>query len=234
MRRDPASPSKGPHERGNASQKGKIATNMATIHPNQNNLTTTTNPTSAAPSGTPPVITSKTGGAPTRAKLHVETRDQTLVSGVLANLGDVTTFTLPAGTYSRDALIAAFHTRIAASEATKASENAWHAAVQAERQAELDIGPLRKSMKQFVSSRYGADSAKLAEFGFTPAKIRKTTVQGKAAAIQKSGATRVARHTMGRVQKLAIHGQPATDPAPAPASPSAPPTGAPAPAGPTK
>ncbi|HEY4014435.1 MAG TPA: hypothetical protein VGM06_13930 [Polyangiaceae bacterium] len=187
--------------------------------------TVTANPTSAAPSGTPPVITSPADRLPSRTKLHVETRDQTLVNGVLANLGDVATFALPTGTYTPDQLVAAFQSRIAASEATKANKNAWHATVQAERQAESDIAPLRKSIKQFVASRYGADSAKLAEFGFAPAKPRKTTVQSKATAIQKSEATRVARHTMGRVQKQSIHGQPAAEPAPA---------GAPAAAGATK
>jgi hypothetical protein len=203
--------------------------NTTTTNSNQTTLTTT-NPTSAAPTGTSPVITSPADRATTRTKLHVETRDQTLVNGVLANLGDVATFMLPAGNYTRDQLVAAFQARVAASEATKANRNAWLAAVQAERQAEQGIAPLRKSMKQFVASRYGADNAKMAEFGFTPAKTPKTTVQTKAAAIQKSEATRAARHTMGKKQKLSIHGEPA----PAPASPTAPPPGSTAPVGATK
>ncbi len=198
---------------------------MATSNPNP--TIASSNPTSTAPAAAPPVITSTTDPNVTRAKLHLETRDQTLVAGIVANLGDIDTFVLPGGPMTRDELVAALQSRIAAAEATKASKNGWHSTVQAERQAEADVQPLRKGMKQYLASRYGADSAKMAEFGFIPAKARKTSVRTKAGAIAKAAATRVARHTMGKVQKESISGQ-ATPAAPVtPAGPaSAAPTGA--------
>ena len=198
-------------------------------------------PSTAPPTGAgalavppiPPIITSTTSTSATRTKLSVETRDQTLVAGVLANLPDIQTFVLPSGTYSQDELVGAIRDRIAASEATKSSKNTFHASVQNERQAEAAFRPIRKGMQQYVASRYGADSVKMAEFGFTPVKARKTDVRTKVGALDKAAATRLARHTMGKKEKLAIHGAvPATTTAPsAPASPAAPapsaPSGAP-------
>lgn len=166
-------------------------------------------PTGGSAATTPPIITSTTDTSSARTKLNLETSDQTLVAGILANLSDVETFVLPSGTFAREDLVGAIHDRIAAAEATKSSKNTWHASVQTERQAEADIRPIRKGMQQYVASRYGADSLKMAEFGFTPVKARKTTVRTKAGALDKAAATRLARHTMGKKEKLAIHGTPA-------------------------
>jgi hypothetical protein len=52
----------------------------------------------------------------------------------------------------------------------------------------------------------GPTSQTLSQFGFEPRKPRKRTAVAKAAAAQKSRATRAERHTMGPRQKAAIRG----------------------------
>jgi hypothetical protein len=189
---------------------------MSPSNPNPTNQNP--NPTGAAPTATPPVITSMTDTNSTKTKVSIETRYQTLIAGILANLMDVTAFVLPTGTFTQSEIVAEIHRRIAAAEETKSTKTAWHTAVQVERQVDADLRPLRKGLQQYVASRYGADSAKMAEFGFTPAKARKTKVSIKAGAADKAVATRKARHTMGKQQKKPIKGAAPTAAATVPAT----------------
>jgi hypothetical protein len=63
-------------------------------------------------------------------------------------------------------------------------------------------------VKSFLRALYGAGNEALADFGMTARPPRKPTVPTKAAAVEKSAATRTARHTLGTRQKAAIHGAP--------------------------
>jgi hypothetical protein len=66
----------------------------------------------------------------------------------------------------------------------------------------------------------------LADFGLTALKSGKAPVKVKAAAVDKSKATRAARHTMGSVQRKSVTGAapvPSTSPAEATSAPAAPP-----------
>jgi hypothetical protein len=165
-----------------------------------------------------PVITSVTN-----TKVSAEVQYQTLVTGILANLADVSTFAIGGDAYSRDDLVARLHDRIAAAEKSKASKNQWHSDVQSERLVQAAVRPLRKAMRAFVVARYGESSAKLGEFGFVPNKARKTTAKTKATAADKAKATRVARNTVGKKQRKAVKAAaPGTPPTPtAGAAPSA-------------
>jgi hypothetical protein len=77
-----------------------------------------------------------------------------------------------------------------------------------------------ESLKAWVLARFGAGSTEATEFGFAPKRAPATTVETKALAVKKRQATREARGTMGKKQKLQIKGVVATPTAPAaPASP---------------
>jgi hypothetical protein len=78
-------------------------------------------------------------------------------------------------------------------------------------------------LRDFAAGNFGVASNQYTTLGFTPPKKAAKTAAIKAEAAVKSGATRDARHTMGKVQKKAIHGTATTAPAssaPAPATPA--------------
>ncbi len=180
------------------------------------------------------ISTGSTNGAPvittvTHTKVNTEAQLQTLVSGILANIDSGSSLSINSETYTTADLVARLQERIAAAEKTKASKNQWHADVQSERQVEAALRPLVRGMQKYVESRYGDDSAKLAEFGFTPRKPRKVTARAKADAAVKAQATRKARNTVGKKQRLAITAPPpAASPQPALPQPAAAPVASPA------
>jgi hypothetical protein len=86
------------------------------------------------------------------------------------------------------------------------------------------IGPVEKACRGFVLAAYGSSPQELADFGVPPRKqpAPRTSAQNAAAAA-KAKATRIARGTKSRKQKLAIKGDvtgveiaPVTSPAASP------------------
>ena len=165
-------------------------------------MSTNTNTSSNVTNNAPTITTV------THTKVLDEAQLQTLVSGILANLDSSTSLSISGGTYTIAEMVGRIQERIAAAERTKASKNLWHSDVQAERQVAAALRPLLKGMQRFVQSRYGEDSAKLAEFGFTPRKPRQVSAKTKADAAVKATATRKARNTVGKKQRLAIKAPP--------------------------
>jgi hypothetical protein len=90
--------------------------------------------------------------------------------------------------------------------ATAAARSAWLQQVAAERAVVLRLKPELVSLEHYLRGRYGQSNPILGDFGLTPRKPPKVAVPVKAAAIEKSAATRVARRTMGKRQKAAVHG----------------------------
>ena len=110
-----------------------------------------------------------------------------------------------------------------AAEETKASNQVWRYNVQAERELELQVRPLRAGVRGIAQARFGRDGAPLLQLGFTPVKASSKTAQAKADAVVKAKATRTARATRGSKQKKAIKGvvtAPVAAPAPAPPAPA--------------
>ena len=76
-----------------------------------------------------------------------------------------------------------------------------------------------RALKGWVVNMYGADSQQAHDFGFPPPKTPARTVENKAEAKLLAEATRKARHTMGKKQKLQVKGTlsvPTVPAAPAP------------------
>jgi translation initiation factor IF-2 len=171
------------------------------------------------------------------SRLVQETADQKLLDGTQQVLSKLTTMTVGSQSLAPADIVKIFQDRIASSQAVQTATAARSAAVKADRDKRTQTAPLVKAFKRVVQGMFSESPDTLAVFGLQPVKAGTTTVATKAAAAQKAVATRVARHTMGKVQKKDIHGTPPSAstgstaaPAPAPAPVATPaPVGAPAP-----
>jgi hypothetical protein len=151
-------------------------------------------------------ITGTANGSNHGTKVDLQTSYQALITGLLAFYQPTDTFALKSGTFTRDDVIEQLQKFIVAAEATKAGHTAWRGTVQAEREVELQVRPIRTGLRGIVSARYGANGTQMMQFGFVPTKRAKKTAQTKAQAVAKGRATRTARSTKGKVQKKAIKG----------------------------
>jgi hypothetical protein len=190
--------------------------------------TTNTPATTAQPTGATP-ITATAASSSHNKKVDLQAAYQALTVALQGQYQPGDLFALRSGNYTRDELIAEFQKFIAVAEATKGAHNLWRTAVQDERAFEVQVRPLRQGVRSIVVARFGSDGTQLMRFGFTQGKQGKKTATTKAAAVDKTKATRVARATKGKKQRKAIKGTvPATSapaPAPAIASPIHPTTG---------
>lgn len=125
--------------------------------------------------------------------MAAEVSFQTLVAGFPVVFAGEATFVLPSGTYTLAEILGPFQKRIAAAEATKAAETAWHAAVAAERPIVAEAEALRGEVKQLAAGRFGASSSTLAQLGYTPAKPRKVSAATKAGSAAKAKVTRASK-----------------------------------------
>jgi hypothetical protein len=139
-------------------------------------------------------------------KAAVEAEYKALVFAIGTELGDVQSFLINKRAFSKAELIAKFQARIDAAERTKADRTGLHASVAAERELQKEVAPLRSGFKQFLQSRYGKNSPEMQKFGFTQAKVPQRAVATKSAAVDKAKATRVARKTQGKKQKINVKG----------------------------
>ena len=145
------------------------------------------------------------------------------IEGVRQNLSKMAEITLDGTVYTPDTLIALLKAYVDLVTALSAAHDQLHALVDKEGPARAQLTVVLRWLNAFVTNLYGQDPVKLGEFGFTPRKVGVEKVATKFAAIEKREATRIARHTMGSRQKLAITGAPpAPTPPVAPSPPAAP------------
>jgi hypothetical protein len=140
----------------------------------------------------------------TNTRVAVEARYQTLATALLANFESTDSLSLAGGTYLVSDLVSRLQGAIAAEEKAKVAKNQWLTDVKSARQGESDLAPVLKGIHRVLEGRYGEDSPKLAEFGFAPRKRTQPSTETKADAVVKRAATRKARHTMGKKQRLTV------------------------------
>jgi hypothetical protein len=150
-----------------------------------------------------------------KQKVTVTTGYEALITGINTLLPGVDPFVIASATMSRADLLAKLQGRLDAANATKAALLAHRQAVEAERASDAVVRPLRAQLKVYLQGRFGKTNTQLQSFGFTPNKVPLKTVLAKATGVAKAAATRVARHTLGKKQKAAIHGAVPESPAPA-------------------
>ena len=122
--------------------------------------------------------------------------------------------------YTKAQLLAPLQAYVVLPTATAAAKTTYTKAVAAEGEAkEAVVAMIEDILKPFLYQLLGKSSPDLETYGLEPVKTPEKTVATKAAAVQKSQATRKALGTKGPVQKAAakkaLEGEPAT-----PATPS--------------
>jgi hypothetical protein len=122
-------------------------------------------------------------------------------------------------------IASALQGQIQALQASAAAHATWIKLVADQRQAyKTVIVPLLKALRNYIALAYGTNSQTYVDFGFAQPTKAKPSTETRAAALAQSRATREARGTMGKKQRLAIKGvvQPVTAQpvAPSPSTPS--------------
>jgi hypothetical protein len=82
----------------------------------------------------------------------------------------------------------------------------WIAAVAQQRALAEELKPEIAVAAHYVTNTFGTGSEAFIDFGLADQAATPQTVETKALAVEKRDATRKARHTMGKTQKLKIHG----------------------------
>jgi hypothetical protein len=172
--------------------------------------------------------TNKTTLKPTKAASLA--RMQAFVAGTQKHFPSGS-FTLGNTVLTADALVQLFTSLVSAITAVDAAEASAKDAVTALRGIEAKVAPVARDYKRFLLTTFGTAAQSLADFGLQPPKARTPmTTEQKAAAAAKARATRAARGTTSKKQKLAVSGNvtgvqitPVTAPAePPPAAQQAP------------
>jgi hypothetical protein len=143
-----------------------------------------------------------------QSRLFSQTADQQMIVGIQQYLSKLTTMTVGSQSLAPADIVAIFQARVASSQAAQTANAARTAAVKADRDKRTQTAPVVKAFKRVVQGMYSESPEILAVFGLQPLRVGTTTVATKAAAVEKTLATREARHTMGKVQKKDIKGTP--------------------------
>ena len=159
-----------------------------------------------------------------------KTQRQALV-GIDKYLKDGTVIPILGTSYTSAQIKAAIQADLDAAAATQTAQAAWLTAVQEEHTKHVTAHDVLLGLKAYLVSTYGkAKIDVFTDFGFTTQKVTRPSAETRVAATAKAKATREARHTLGKKQRLAIKAVP--DPAPEtatgtePPTPPVPPTGA--------
>ena len=152
-------------------------------------------------------------------KTTITVLDQKIIAALGSQFRATATISIGGNVYRAKDLQTQLQAEVDAAKATQSAETAYQQAVLSEEKVGAQAALIRKDLRVYLIGVYGAKSATVAEFGFTP-KEATVDVKTKAAAIVKSAATRAARGTMGSRQKKEIKGT-------VPAAPSSAPSVAP-------
>jgi hypothetical protein len=153
-------------------------------------------------------------------------------------------FTIGSTTYTASSLIQVLQSLVNAMTSRDAAQAGAKDAVAAERVTQKQVEPILQAYKRLVLVTYAGATQTLADFGLTPPKARAPlTTEQRAVRAAKVKATRAARGTTSKKQKLAIKGNvtgvtvtpitaPTATPTPAapvtPVTPASPPVAQPA------
>lgn len=131
---------------------------------------------------------------------------QALIAGTLKHFPNGQ-FTLGNTAYTTATLVQALQTLEHALVALNAAHISAKDAVLALHGVETNVAPLIRDYKRFVQSAFNNAPPQLADFGLQPPKAKKPlTSEQRAAATAKMKATRAARGTTSKKQKLAVKG----------------------------
>jgi hypothetical protein len=140
-------------------------------------------------------------------KSNAERSNNKVISGIEKHVTDPQPITIGGKQYTSDQLKAVFQADIDATNAADAARTQWSDALLKARAARLVAAQTRASLQAYIVGLHGPDAVAVVEdFGFTPRSPSQKSVKVKAEALEKSAATRRARHTMGSQQRKAVKG----------------------------
>jgi hypothetical protein len=155
-------------------------------------------------------------------RLSRQAADQKMVDGVSQYMSQLASIHVAGHSMTPAEMVQLLQSRLDAAKAVIEAEAALRAAIQAERDLRVKTATTVSSLRQLVGGMFSQAPDMLAVFGLKPRKGSSLSAEARAQAVLKGRATRKARHTMGKKQKLAIKGAlPETSPT-APATPAEP------------
>jgi hypothetical protein len=145
--------------------------------------------------------------------------DTKAMKGVDKHLASLTTIMIDGTAYTGPTFKAVFQADIDAINAADAAWTQWKDLLVTAKATRATAARARLALKSYLVGLYGPNAVGILEdFGITPPKTPgMKTAKVKADAVDKSAATRVARHTMGKNQKKSVKGTVTAAPPPAPA-----------------
>ncbi len=135
-------------------------------------------------------------------------RNKKISEGVDKHFSKVKSLTVGGDEYTPKSLLAVLTAEDDASLAVDSTRAQLGAQVVTHRSAKVTAAALRSALKVYILGTYGKKAVQmLGDFGMSAPKAPGArTVDEKSKAVAKNLATRAARHTMGKKQKLSITG----------------------------
>jgi hypothetical protein len=135
-------------------------------------------------------------------------RNKKISEGVNKHFAKVKSLTVAGDEYTPKSLLAVLAAEDDASLAVDSTRAQLKAQVATHRSAKVTAGELRSALKVYILGTYGKKAVQmLGDFGMSvPKGPGERTVDEKATTVAKNLATRAARHTMGKKQKLRVTG----------------------------
>jgi hypothetical protein len=144
--------------------------------------------------------------APNQSKAAALAHVQALIAGTTKHFPNGS-FTLGNTTYTTASLVQVLQGLANAMTALNVAQAGAKDALTAAQGAQANVGPIMKAYKKFVLAAFANAAQTLADFGLEPPKVpAPRTSEEKAAAAAKAEATRVARGTTSKKQKLKVKG----------------------------
>jgi hypothetical protein len=136
------------------------------------------------------------------AKATLEQQIRGLVAGTQKHMTSGT-LTLLGATYTATALVQLLQSLGDALAAVDTAKAGWQSTLKNEASVAAQVRPVIQAYRGWVLTTYGSAPSTLADYGVTPRKVpTPLTAEQKVARAAKAAATRKARNTMGKVQKL--------------------------------
>ena len=155
-------------------------------------------------------------------------RVKKLIAGANLHMSGITNVTLNNVLYTPSTLLAFLQSYVDLFDSVQAAKATYVDKLKTQRTLAPPLRLIVAAFVAYVRAAFGSSPEVLNDFGLKPHKAKTPpTAEQKVKAAVKAKATRAARHTLGKRQKLAIHGQApgaaaggAPAPAPAGASPA--------------
>ena len=127
---------------------------------------------------------------------------QQMISGLEKHAQDLGSLIIAGTTYSTADLQTTLQARLDALTSALSKKAEWQAAIKADHAERDSTKVFLAGLRQALLVVFAGSVDKLADFGLVGRKLADITPQQRVAAAQKAKATRAARHTMGKKQKV--------------------------------